>query len=63
MGYRVGVWVFDRRTQHVGKVITSGPSLLRLRSPTGFEWSCPHSEAVLVTAAEVRSANNQLKRS
>ncbi|MEU7317109.1 hypothetical protein [Streptomyces sp. NPDC007083] len=55
--YRIGVYVIDRRTGRLGRVMgQDGPHLL-LRPPRGgTEWDCPPAAARLATQAERHDA-------
>lgn len=59
MSYRKGVYVVDRRTNRVGKVMETHGMYMQLRPPRGgVEWDCPPASARLATARERREAGD-----
>ncbi|WP_431980612.1 hypothetical protein [Streptomyces qinglanensis] len=57
MSYRNGVYVVDRRTNRVGKVMDTHGTYMQLRPPRGgTEWDCPPAAARLATQAECHDA-------
>lgn len=57
MSYRPGVYVVDRRTNRLGRVVGGQGAFTRLRPPGGGEaWDCPTGYARLATEREQRTA-------
>ncbi|MFG2226043.1 hypothetical protein [Streptomyces sp. NPDC048644] len=57
MSYRSGVYVVDRRTNRLGRVVGNQGPCLQLRPPGGgVGWGCPSGHARLATAREQRAA-------
>ncbi|MCB5912275.1 hypothetical protein [Streptomyces pinistramenti] len=57
MSYRTGIYVIDRRTGRLGRVMGCEGTYLQLRPPGGgIEWDCPPGDARLSTARERRAA-------
>ncbi|MCT2593002.1 hypothetical protein LHJ74_28165 [Streptomyces sp. N2-109] len=56
--YRPGVYLVDRRTHRVGRLMeANGSPYYLLRAPTGGrEWECPPSAVRLATERERRAA-------
>ncbi|MFE0877331.1 hypothetical protein ACFW4X_21150 [Streptomyces smyrnaeus] len=56
MTYRDGVYVIDRRTGRLGRVLGNDGSLQLCAPDTGATWECPPDAARLATQAERRAA-------
>lgn len=57
MSYRPGVYVVDRRTNKLGRVMGREGPYMQLRPPGGgTEWDCPPDAARLATEQERRDA-------